>query len=63
MVTLVNEIGNSKITVYSPSGVITMTPEERREWFEREFEKGNPVVRQVAEVAIGILRNSEREGA
>lgn len=49
MVTVVKQIGNSKITFYSPSGVITLSPEERGQWFTRELEAGNPVVCAIAD--------------
>jgi sugar phosphate isomerase/epimerase len=64
MVTMVKQIGNSKIIVHSPSGVIAMTPEQRREWFARQWEEGNPVVRRIVEVALDIeSKAAAREGA
>ena len=47
-------IGNTRIIVRSPNGVIVMEPSEQREWFRRQWEQGNPVVRTIAETALEI---------
>lgn len=53
--------GNTKVTVHSPTGVFSMTSEERSEWFERELEARNPVVLQMAEVAAAISDHLDEE--
>ncbi|WP_018130179.1 hypothetical protein [Effusibacillus pohliae] len=59
MVTRVFQVGNSKITVHSPCGVIAMEPDEQREWFKREWESGNPAVRRLVEIAREIDAKGE----
>jgi hypothetical protein len=39
-------IGNSTIIIHSP--LVAMTSEERAEWFKLEWEKGNPVLKEIA---------------
>lgn len=60
LVSQTTEVGLTRITVHSPSGVIAMSPAEQKAWFDAEWEKGNPVIRRLAEVALEIAAtNSE----
>lgn len=54
MVTVVRQIGNTTIRVHSPSGFIAMKPEEREAWFREQWERGNPFVRRIVELAFEI---------
>lgn len=50
METVTRMIGNTKITIHSPNGLISMSAQERQEWFHSEWAKGNPVVKRIVEV-------------
>lgn len=54
METVTRTIGNTKITIHSPNGLISMTPEQRTEWFQSEYKKGNPVVKRIVEAMFKI---------
>lgn len=58
MITRVHQIGNSKIKVHSPSGVICMTHEEQRVWFREQWSIGNIAVRRAVELAREIEERS-----
>jgi hypothetical protein len=42
-----HKIGNSTIIIHSP--LVVMTKDERKQWFKYEWEKGNPVLKEIAE--------------
>lgn len=42
------KVGNTTIRIHSR--LAHMTSEERREWYRKEWERGNPVLRRIAEV-------------
>jgi hypothetical protein len=42
-----NKIGNTTIIIHSP--LVVMTSEERKQWFKDEWEKGNPILMQIAD--------------
>ncbi|OIJ17073.1 hypothetical protein BKP37_00600 [Anaerobacillus alkalilacustris] len=42
-----HKIGNTTVIVHSP--LVTMDLEERKQWFRDEWEKGNPVLKEIAE--------------
>ena len=48
--------GNAKVIVYSP--LAHMTKEERKEFFRSEWEKGNPVLKDIAQAAHDCLNSS-----
>jgi hypothetical protein len=41
------KFGNTTVIVYS--NLVTMTSDERRQWYKNEWEKGNPVLKKIAE--------------
>ncbi|MED3550147.1 hypothetical protein [Cytobacillus praedii] len=45
--------GNTKVIVRSP--LVAMTKEERKKFFKEEWEKGNPVLKEIAEAAHDCL--------
>lgn len=47
--------GNAKVIVNSP--LADMTKEERKEFFRTEWDKGNPVLREIAQAAHDCLRS------
>lgn len=63
MVTVVKHIGNTRITVHSPNGIIAMTPEERQAWFKKAWESGDPVVKGIVEAVCRIHRNRAARAA
>ncbi|QQE79632.1 hypothetical protein [Alicyclobacillus sp. SO9] len=54
METVVKKIGNTKITVHSPSGIISKSPVQRQKWFREEWAAGNPVVRSIVDAAFKL---------
>ncbi|MEH7126005.1 hypothetical protein V7127_22600 [Bacillus sp. JJ1773] len=48
--------GNAKVIVYSP--LAHMTKEERKEFFRSEWEKGNPVLKDIAQAAHDCMNAS-----
>lgn len=51
------QYGNTKVKIVSP--LVNMTPQEQYEWFESEWEKGNPVLRDIVDAAVDCLTNDE----
>ncbi|MFO1442660.1 hypothetical protein KDN24_05460 [Bacillus sp. Bva_UNVM-123] len=51
--------GNTTVIVHSP--LAHMTSEERREFFRSEWEKGNPVLKEIAQAAHDCLKASVPE--
>lgn len=41
-----HKIGNTTIIIHSP--LVLMSETEREEWFRTEWEKGNPLLKQIA---------------
>jgi hypothetical protein len=41
-----HQIGNSTIIIHS--ALVTMSAEERGDWFRQEWEKGNSVLKEIA---------------
>jgi hypothetical protein len=39
--------GNTKVIIHSP--LASMTSDERRGWYKKEQEKGNPVLKEIAQ--------------
>lgn len=50
----VMKLGN--VTVIIRSGLNGMTSEQRREWFKREQEKGNPILEQISRAIYDCQR-------
>jgi hypothetical protein len=46
--------GNTTVIIHSP--LVLMSAQERKEWFEKEWEKGNPVLKQIAQAVIDCYR-------
>lgn len=49
--------GNTTVIIHSP--LVLMSPNERKEWFEKEWEKGNPILKQIAQAVIDCYRAKE----
>lgn len=49
-----HKIGNTTVIVHSP--LVLMTPEERKLWFESEWEKGNPILKSIADAVEDCYR-------
>jgi hypothetical protein len=47
--------GNSKVIVFSP--LAQMSKEEQKEYFQNEWQKGNSVLREIAQAAHDCLIN------
>ncbi|MED3783020.1 MULTISPECIES: hypothetical protein [Geobacillus] len=47
--------GNTTVIVHSP--LVLMSKEERKQWFEQEWQKGNPILRQIAEAVLDCYRS------
>jgi len=47
------QYGNTKVKIVS--SLVNMTPQERYEWFESEWEKDNPVLRDIVDAATACL--------
>lgn len=45
--------GNSKVTVFSP--LTQMTKQEQKQFFKDEWEKGNFILKQIADAAYDCL--------
>jgi hypothetical protein len=58
MNTRVHQIGQTKITVHSPSGFIYKSSAEKSEWFRREYEAGNVAVRRIVEIVTELSMNA-----
>jgi hypothetical protein len=41
------QYGNTTVIIHSP--LVLMTSEERKKWFKDEWEKGNPILMQIAD--------------
>jgi hypothetical protein len=39
------KFGNTTVIIHSP--LANMTSEERREWYKKEMERGNPVLKEI----------------
>ncbi|MED1489169.1 hypothetical protein [Bacillus smithii] len=52
------KIGNTTVVIHSKLAL--MSEEERKEWFRKEWEKGNPVLKQIAQAVIDCYRPKER---
>lgn len=53
------QYGNSKVKIVSP--FVDMTKEQQGEWFESEWEKGNPILHEIVDAAMDCLTNEEDE--
>lgn len=42
--------GNTTVIIHSP--LVLMSADERKEWFQKEWEKGNPVLKQIAKAVM-----------
>ncbi|BDG48662.1 hypothetical protein [Parageobacillus sp. KH3-4] len=49
--------GNTTVIIHSP--LVLMSAQERKEWFEKEWEKGNPILKQIAQAVIDCYRPKE----
>lgn len=47
--------GNTTVVIHSP--LAHMSEEEQKEWFDREWEKGNPVLRNIAATIFSMKAN------
>lgn len=47
--------GNTTVVIHSQLALLS--PTEQKEWFEKEWEKGNPVLKQIAKAVIDCYRH------
>lgn len=47
------QYGNTKVKIVSP--LVNMTSQEQYEWFESEWKKGNPILREMVDAATACL--------
>ncbi|MEH7328093.1 hypothetical protein CN330_24245 [Priestia megaterium] len=50
------QYGDTKVKIVSP--LVNMKPQERYEWFESEWEKGNPVLRDIVDAATDCFMDN-----
>lgn len=50
-----HKIGNTTVIVYSP--LVLMSDDERAEWFKSEWEKGNPILKEIAAAVEDCYRD------
>jgi len=51
--------GKTEALIVSP--LVDMTSEEKKAWFESEWEKGNPVLKDIVDAASDCLRHARKE--
>jgi len=51
--------GNSVVIIHSPNGLISMSTEQQRAWFECEWKAGNPAIRSLADAMIRFESSRE----
>ncbi|MGG3800637.1 hypothetical protein [Metabacillus fastidiosus] len=49
------QFGNTTVIIHSP--LIVMSEPERKQWFQDEWEKGNPILRDIADRVHDCYRN------
>ncbi|WML43113.1 hypothetical protein [Neobacillus sp. PS3-40] len=49
------QYGNTTVIIHSP--LVLMTVQERKEWFKNEWEKGNPILKEIAAAVEACYRN------
>ncbi|MED0687925.1 hypothetical protein [Anoxybacillus ayderensis] len=49
--------GNTTVIIHSP--LVLMSADERKEWFQKEWEKGNPVLKQIAKAVMDCYVQKE----
>jgi hypothetical protein len=52
------KFGNTTVVIHSK--LVLMSADERKEWYRKEWEKGNPVLKQIAQAVIDCYRPKER---
>lgn len=50
-----HHIGNTTIIIHSP--LVLMTEKERADWYKTEWEKGNPVLKEIAAAVHDCYRD------
>lgn len=50
MADMVHHIGETTITIHSPSEFLALAPDEKHHWFQREYEAGNAVLKRIVEL-------------
>jgi len=48
------KFGNTTVVIHSK--LVHMSPSERKQWYQKEWEKGNPVLKQIAKAVIDCYR-------
>lgn len=48
------QFGNTTVIIHSPLAL--MSENEQREWYRREWEAGNPVLKQIVQAAVDCLK-------
>ena len=49
--------GNTKVIVHTP--LVLMSASERKQWFENEWERDNPILKQIAQAVIDCYHPRE----
>jgi hypothetical protein len=49
------QYGNTTVVIHSPLALLN--EKEREEWYKREWENGNPVLKQIADCIIECCKN------
>jgi hypothetical protein len=49
--------GNTTVIIHSP--LVLMSADERKNWFKKEWERGNPVLKQIAQAVLDCYRPKE----
>lgn len=50
-----HQIGNTTVIIHSP--LVAMTSKERKEFYKEEWEKGNPVLKEIAAAVNACYRS------
>jgi len=54
------KFGNSIVIVHS--SLVNMTSKERQNWYQQEWEKGNPILKQIVESVQECAQNGKKGG-
>lgn len=55
MFSVTHSIGNTKIIVHSPTGIIQKSKQEQQEYFSKKQLEGDPIICQIAERVTELL--------
>lgn len=52
------QVGNTKIVIHSD--FVLLSEKEKKEWFETELQKGNPILKEIEAAVNACYQNSLR---